>query len=90
MLFENGGTIRYPGVLGSLLECLLYGLGIHLTRQGTKFVIVWILNLENATPCISIIVIVSIPFGVGHILIAVSTSLVSLTKRTSSQSLLSK
>jgi hypothetical protein len=68
MLLENG-TIRHPGELGSLLQCLLDPLGIHPTRQQKKLVIVWIMNLENVTPCISIIVIVSIRFGVGHILI---------------------
>jgi hypothetical protein len=68
MLLENG-TIRHPSLLGSLLQCLLDGLGIHPTKQRTKLVIVWILNLENATPCISIIVTISVPFGVGHILI---------------------
>jgi hypothetical protein len=68
MLLENG-TIRHPSVLSSLLQCLLDGLGIHPTKQRTKLVIVWILNLENAAPCISIIVIVSIRSSVGYILI---------------------
>ena len=70
MLLEYG-TIRPPGVLGSLLECLLDGFCIHPTKQRTQLVIVWILDLENATPCISIIVIVSIRFGIGHILITI-------------------
>jgi hypothetical protein len=52
MLLENG-TIRHLGVLGSLLECLLDGLGIHPTKQRMQLVIVWILNLEYATPSIS-------------------------------------
>jgi hypothetical protein len=45
MLVENG-TIRHPGVLDSLLQCLLDGLGIHPTKQRTQLVIVWILNLK--------------------------------------------
>jgi hypothetical protein len=32
MLLENG-TIRHPSVLGSLLQCLLDGHGIHPTKQ---------------------------------------------------------
>jgi hypothetical protein len=75
MLLENV-TIRHPSVLGSLLQCLLDGLGIHPTKQRTKLVIVWILNLENTAHCISIIVIVSIRFGVGHILIRMCTIIV--------------
>jgi hypothetical protein len=39
MLLENG-TIRHPGVLGSLLQCLLDGIGIHPTKQQTQLVIV--------------------------------------------------
>ena len=49
MLLEDG-TIRHPSVLGSLLQCLLDGLGIHPTKQRTQLVIVWILNLEKRDP----------------------------------------
>ena len=55
MLLENG-TMGHMGVLGSILEGLLDGLGIRRTKQRTQFIIVQVANLESMGPCISRIV----------------------------------